>query len=374
MKRFFKNAILTAGVAALGFQAQAQITIAPDNDSDFKLKFIGRTNLDAGTFLNKNNGDYIDNGIVINDTRLGFVGTKDKWEGKVEICYTGGKISFRDVTMKYSFNEHSKLTFGHQFMPYGIKLTGINYKFVEDPSVDLTFCPARKLGVNYLYTSDKFNFSTGIYSDGKVDEGNSAVNQGVNLAAQLIYRPIYDETTVLHFGGAFLHTDSPTNPSFSGSVPVQFATGSRTFVKTGDIDAPNYQRYEIQALFIKERFLIEAHYMGANVNTRVDGAEDKFSGFWAQTSYQLIGEQQKYNKTTALPTASAPGTLEILARFDNLNLGDYGVENDVEIGLNYFINKHFNVRLNYVVASFKDRPGKDDETFNAIQTRLQFSF
>lgn len=373
MKKVLKNALLTAGVLGLGLQAGAQQTVVPESDPGFKLKFIGRTNLDAGSFLNKNNGDYIDNGVIVNDTRLGFVGTKDKWEAKVEICYTNSKVSFRDVTMKHSFNEHNKLTFGNQFMPYGIKLTGINYKFVEDPSVDLTFCPSRKVGVNYLYTSDPFNLSTGIYSDGNVDD-NKGVNQGVNLALQLIWRPVYNETTVFHVGGAFLHTDSPNKPKFSGAVPVSFATDHRTFVSTGEMDAPNYERYEVQALFIKEKFLVEAHFMGASVNRKDDIASDAFNGFWAQTSYQIIGEGQKYNKVTALPTSSAAGTLEILARFDHLNLDDYGVENDFELGLNYFINKHFNVKFNYVLGAFSDRPGQDDETYHAIQTRLQFSF
>ncbi|MBQ5452282.1 MAG: hypothetical protein IIT56_04750, partial [Bacteroidales bacterium] len=97
MKRLLKNAFLTAGVLALGLQAEAQITVAPENDPNFKLKFIGRTNLDFGTYFNRNDiGTYkkgngeVDNAVLVNDTRLGFVATKDKWEGKVEVCYTYG--------------------------------------------------------------------------------------------------------------------------------------------------------------------------------------------------------------------------------------------------------------------------------------------
>ncbi|MEE3448390.1 MAG: porin [Bacteroidales bacterium] len=376
MKRLLKNVVLTAGVLALGLQAEAQITVAPENDPNFKLKFIGRTNLDLGTFLNYNHYDedgvgHADNSCIVNDTRLGFVATKDKWEGKVEVCYTNGKISFRDVTIKHSFNEHNKLTFGNQFMPYGIKLTGINYKFAEDPSVDLTFCPSRKVGVNYLYTTDPFNFSAGLYSDGNVDD-NKQVNQGLNITAQVIWRPVYDETTVFHLGGAFIHTDSPNAPKFSGTVPTTVSSDHRTFMSVS-YDAPNYERYEFQALFIKEKFLVEAHYMGASVNVRNANSESA-SGVWGQVSYQIIGEGQKYNKVTSLPTASAAGTLEVLGRVDYLDLGDTGNQLDFELGLNYFINKHFNVKFNYIMAGFNDRPGVDDKTYHVVQTRLQFSF
>ena len=375
--KVLKNAILTAGIAALGFQAQAQFTVVPENDPNFKLKFIGRTNFDAGTYLNrndkgtyKNGNDEVDNAILINDTRLGFVGTKDKWEGKVEVCYTNGAISFRDVTLKYSFNEHNKVTFGNQFMPYGIKLTGINYKFTEDPSVDYTFCPSRKVGVNYLYTTDGLNISTGLYSNGNVDK--KAYNQGFNAGLQLIWRPVYNETTVFHIGGAFLYTDkgSSENPSFKGVVPASIE--ATTLIQTGELEAPNYERYEFQALFIKEKWLLEAHFMGASVNTE---KRSNFSGVWGQVSYQIIGDQQKYNKVTGLPITSAPGTLEVLGRVDYLNLDNFGNQTDFELGLNYIINKHFNVKFNYVVATGKDRPNiTEDRTLNLIQTRLQFSF
>ena len=387
MKRLLKNAFLTAGVLALGLQAEAQITVAPENDPNFKLKFIGRTNLDFGTYLNRNDigtykeykGGHVDNAVLVNDTRLGFVATKDKWEGKVEVCFSTKNISFRDVTMKYSFNDHSKVTFGNQFMPYGIKLTGINYKFTEDPSVDYTFCPARKIGVNYLYTTDGFNLSTGLYTNGDVD--SKKYNQGFNAALQLIWRPVYDETTVFHIGGAFLYTDKGSSDPFSFKGVVPASMEPTTLIQTGVLDdAPNCERYEVQALFIKAKWLLEAHFLGASVNTEKTSS---FNGFWGQVSYQIIGEQQKYNKVTCLPTTSAPGTLEVLGRFDYLNLDDFGKQTDFELGLNYIINKHFNVKLNYVIATGKDRPANaepkyykldEDRTLHLIQTRLQFTF
>jgi len=375
MKKKLRNAFLAASLVALGFQAEAQITVAPSNDPDFKLKFVGRTNLDAGTFLNRNNDGHVDNAMVIGDTRLGFVGTYQKWEGKAEICYTNdGKISFRDLTIKYGLNDNNKITFGNQFMPYGIKLTGINYKFVEDGSVDMAFCPARKVGVNYLYTTDPLNFSTGFYTNGASDD-LKAVNAGFNFAAQLIWRPIYDETTVFHIGGAFLYTDNANKEyTISGTTPVSFATKTRPSFSAAYGEVNNSERYEGQMLFIKSKWLLEAHVMGANINPLGNGDNQSAFGTWGQVSYQIIGDQQKYNKTTALPTNSAPGTLEVLARIDYLDLDDYGKQTDFELGFNYFINKHFNVRLNYVLASFKDRPGVDDKAYNALQTRLQFYF
>jgi phosphate-selective porin len=146
-----------------------------------------------------------------------------------------------------------------------------------------------------------------------------------------------------------------------------------TLIQTGELDdAPNCERYEVQALFIKAKWLLEAHFLGASVNTEKTSS---FNGFWGQVSYQIIGDQQKYNKVTGLPITSAPGTLEVLGRFDYLNLDNFGKQTDFEFGLNYIINKHFNVKFNYVVATGKDRPDiQDDRTLHLIQTRLQFTF
>lgn len=367
--KVLKNALLIAGLASISSFANAQITIAPENDSDFKLKFIGRTNIDLGThFQSFEDGKDAPNGLVVNDTRLGFVANKGDWETKVEICYTNKAISFRDLYVRYNWGKTQKLTIGNQFMPYGEKITGINYKFVEDPAADYTFCSARKIGANYLYTTDAMNLTAGLYSDGNVDA--KAINQGLNFAAQAIFRPVYNETTIFHIGGAFIHTDSDNEVSYSGVIPVSFET--RSLIATPKFKADNIQRYEAEILFIKSKFLAEAHFLGSSVNAKDYADRQNFNGFWAQASYQIKGEKQNYNKVTARPTASGAGTLEILGRFDHVNLDDYGSQNDFQVGLNYFFNKHVNLKMNYVFV--QDKIGNFDENYNAIQARLQFSF
>ncbi|MBP5369501.1 MAG: porin [Bacteroidales bacterium] len=396
MKNFGKKILTAVSAVALcalmPSQSQAQITVVPENDN-FSLKLIGRTNFDFGSFLNeKADGSKPDNGVAVNDTRLGVSGKfLDKWDYKVELCFAYNSnakattISFRDVFVKYNFNKTHHIQFGNVFMGYGMKPLGLAYKFIDDATVDNTFCSSRKMGIVYLMTTDPFNFNGGVYSDGNIDNGNSKFDQGVNLSAKAIYRPIINETTVLHFGAATLYTNSPNTTTFSGVVPENFTTNGRTtfkgrtFGKEAGVDADgnviyigkHYSRYEGEMIFIHKKFMLEAHYQGASYEPT--GSDDRYhvGGALAQCSFLLIGEQQNYNKVTGLCQNASPRNLELLARYDYLDLHDGGRQEDVTVGINYFFSKHFNMKLNYV---YTDTKGNVNKCFNSVQMRAQFSF
>ena len=386
--KLLKKALLATAFAALAAsQSQAQITVVPENDQ-FSLKLIGRTNLDAGTYFNRTGSDHPDNGIAVNDTRLGVAGKfLEKWDYKIEICFDKKAISFRDVFVKYNFNSKNHLQAGNVFMPYGMKPLGLAYKFIDDATVDNTFCQSRKLGLVYLLTTDHFNFTGGVYSDGNIDNGNSKFDQGVILSAKAIYRPIINETTVLHFGVAPMYTNSPNTASFSGVVPETFTTNNRTTIKSTtfgkmsglDNDGKpvytgkHYSRYEAELIFIQKKFLLEAHYQGASYEPTAIDDRYHVGGLLAQCSFLLIGEQQNYNKATGLCQNASPRNLELLARYDYLDLNDGGHQQDLTIGLNYFFSKHFNMKLNYAYTDTDLLPA-GGSSYNTIQVRAQFSF
>ena len=363
--KLFATTILTLAATL----ASAQVVIKTDA-GDLKLRLIGRTNFDAATYFGgdegKNANDHYINGMVMNDTRLGVVANFDeKWNAKAEICYANKSISFRDLYIGRKFNDNSSIQIGNFFMPFGSKILGLQYKFVEDATVDYAFCPSRKIGVGYFYTSDAFNFTGGFFSDGNVD--SKAVNQGYTVAAKAIVRPISDDNTILHIGIAPMFTDSPNMTSFTGIAPTTIHTNS--IISSGSINAINYWRYEAEAIFISGKFYAEMHYQGASINTPTSD-NYKANGVYAQASFLIKGEKQNYNKKTGLAASASPKSLEVLARYDFLNLNDDAKLNDVTIGVNYFINKNLNVKFNYAYGKQKDA----DEGYSFIQGRLQFSF
>ena len=381
--KLLKTALLATAFAALtAAQSQAQITVVPENDQ-FSLKLIGRTNFDFGTYLEDHEDDgktkSPDNGVAVNDTRLGVAGKfLEKWDYKIEICFANKGISFRDVFVKYNFNSKHHLQFGNVFMPFGMKPLGLAYKFIDDATVDNTVCVSRKMGLQYLLTTDPFNFTGGIFSDGNIDNGNGQFDAGVNFSAKAIVRPVINETTVLHFGASTIYNNSKNGTSFTGTVPETFTTDKGSTKNllaspAGFAGVVHYSRYEAEMIFIQKRFLLETHFQGASCEPLGKDERYHMGGFLAQMSFLLIGEQQNYNKVTGLCQNASPKNLELLARYDYLDLHDGGHQSDITIGLNYFFSKHFNMKLNYANVSTDELTGKT-KSYNTIQVRAQFSF
>ncbi len=357
-------------VVALGAQAQVKIKTEA---GDLTLQINGRTNFDAGTYI-ATSEDNINqhNGVAMSDTRLGVIAKFDEnWSAKIEICYASKAISFRDLWIGYKLSENASIKVGNHFQPYGAKPLGLAYKFVEDASADYAFCPARKIGASYADTSDKLNVTAGLFSDGNVDNGKN-VDQGVSVAAKVIYRPIIDDNTVLHFGFAPMFVQSPNAVSPQGIIPTTVVT--KGLISTGAIDNKNYLRLEFEALYIKDKIYAEGHYLANKLNKAGVNEEGIYlDGFYVQGGYMIKGEKQNYNKATGLTKSASPKSLEVLARISHLNFDDSAVkagkQTDLTLGCNYFINKNLNVKLNYIYASVKD-----GENYHFVQSRLQFSF
>ncbi len=379
-----KTLISLAALLLAATSAMAQVVVKT-NAGDLSLRLIGRTNLDYGRYIPHSDG--LDYGVKMNDTRLGCIATFDKnWTTKMEICYANKAISFRDLWIGYSINDKMSLTGGNHFQPFGAKILGLAYKFIEDAQADYAICPSRKIGVSYDYTSNPVKATAGIYSDANIDALGGAKNQGYSLAAKLIGRPICGDSSVLHIGVAAMYTDVANDYTYNVVQPETFTSRNILSCPSPVANTININRGEAELIYIFKRFYFETHYLTAFSNM-VEGLDNiKMNGAYAQTSFLLKGKKQNYNKKTGLAANASPKNLELLARADFLAIDEYGTidENGVAItnadqkvmdftmGLNYFFNKNVNIRLNYTVA--KVEQGDNEFTNNAIQTRLQFAF
>ncbi|MCQ2375060.1 MAG: OprO/OprP family phosphate-selective porin [Salinivirgaceae bacterium] len=385
-----RKLIMAVALMVAAMCANAQVKVKSDA-GDITIRFAGRTHIDAGTFLNDTTtlGD-TRRGVGVNDTRFGFTASFDeKWTTKVELQFAkNSTISFRDVTMGYKINDAHSISVGNQFQPFGLKIAGTAYKFIEDASIDNVLCPARKLGALYTYSSDLLLLRAGLFSDASADQ--DGMNKGVSLSAKAIVRPILSDDQVLQFGVAPMYTRNKYNAvSMASKFPSTL--GSSSLISITAADASNVNRIEAEALFISGKLYTEARFQSAFVNVAGSENNTTLSGAFAQASYILIGEKQNYNKSTALAANSGAKTLEVLARVDFVSLKEYesaledakeikASQFDITLGVNYFFNKFINARLNYIYAKANDdhatvvNPVACDKGLHMIQGRLQFYF
>ncbi|MCQ2230057.1 MAG: OprO/OprP family phosphate-selective porin [Bacteroidales bacterium] len=366
-----------ATLAFLSLAANAQVAIKTDA-GDFKLTFKGRTHFDAailGGDLGKTEAGNHMNAVQMNDTRFGFIASFDeKWSAKAEMCFANSGATFRDLYIGYKIDDKSSVQAGNFWMPFGYKVLGPAYRFVDNSSLDNTINGiSRKIGVAYNYNTDPLKFTFGIFSDGSVD-ASKQTNKGYNIAAKAIFRPILDEHSVLHIGVAPLLTHTPNTVTFNTTASTPVKSVSLCSSSFNDDQQYNVFRGELEAIFISGKFYTEARYQHASINTPGD-QNYKVGGFNLQAGFLLIGEQQNYNKANGYATNVSPKNLELTARYNHVahNNGEDNekITNDVTIGLNYAFNKYLMTKLNWSHGQLKDN---DKANYNFVHLRFQFVF
>ncbi|MCQ2216189.1 MAG: OprO/OprP family phosphate-selective porin [Bacteroidales bacterium] len=363
--------------------AMGQIKIATES-GDLNITFKARTHFDAGVYggdLGKSN-DHATNVVRMNDTRIGFIANYgEAWSSKVEVKFTGSSTTFTDLYFGYKASDKSSLQLGNFWMPFGYETLGPAYRFIQNSSIDKAVDGiSRKLGLAYNYNSDPLKITVGIFSDGNVN--NISTNQGYNIAAKVIARPILNDKQVLHFGVAPLFTHTPNTATFN----TYSLTQSNSMVLMGKSFTGDEQysifRAEAEAIFISGKLYAECRYQHAHINTPGD-ENSEVGGFYVQGGFLLIGDQQNYSKANGYATNVSAKNLELCARFGHAAY-DQGkdwqtTENDITIGLNYGINKYLLARLNYThgQSHAKDEiidKALENHNYNAVEARLQFVF
>lgn len=376
-----KKLISAAAALVAAASAFAQVNVKTEA-GDLTLRLQGRTNIDFGSYLTdkdvvSEDDDRLRGGLMVNDTRLGVTASFDEqWQAKIEVSFANKAVAFKDLWIGYKASDNSFIQAGHFMVPFGAKILGLSYKFVEDASADYTFCPGRRMGITYAYTSDPFNITAGAFSDNTAD--TKTLNSGYSLGAKAIYRPWVEKGNVLHFGFAPLFTTPQKNSAvtFKSTIPTTIESNA---LAAYTCTPHNYWRFELEAIYISGKLYAEAHHITTQMN--LPGSDNKtLHGSYLQASYLLIGDTQNYNKKTGLASPASAKNLEVLARWSNTKL-DSTRGTDFTLGLNYFFNKYVNVKLNYIHAI-----GKYEEQVNArdvedvktnhdlVQARLQFSF
>ncbi|MCI0380567.1 MAG: hypothetical protein L0215_23515, partial [Gemmataceae bacterium] len=158
---------------------------------------------------------------------------------------------------------------------------------------------------------------------------------------------------------------------------------SERVVDTGDFVLDNAQLYNLQSLLILGPLSLQAEAYWVHANNALPGKtktriNPDYSGFYVEASYFLTGENRRFKRSTATidrPIAHEPfflvkgqqggwrdlhfgrGAWELVARYEYIDLSNQiitndfqGREQDVIVGLNWWLNPNFRVQLNYVVA------------------------
>lgn len=387
-----------------------------DVDGKFTFKPRGTFQIDYAAYNERAGGYDYSNGTDIRRARFGFDGTYGKFKWRLDAEYLKGVASLLDAYLQYPLSSKLSITVGQHKAPYGLEANSTDAlnTFLERGMASNAFGAVgaeRRIGVSLTYATDTIIASAGLFGSGETVTRNTATpDEGYGINGRFVWEPINDTDKLVHLGVSGYHaTNFDGNSLTIGDRPGTRVDGGRieqiVINGTNPVGGPqtgaksaNYLGTE--AALVRGPFSLQGEYGKLWVDRFGTAPDVSFDGFYIFGSWFLTGESRSFRNGVVDrvkpfnvfdPSGDGLGAIEIVARFDQLDLTDDGLSplkrkaTTLTGGVNWYL--HLNVRLifNYIrfkglnsplyvlptpMAGAGDRTAKGD----VYQTRLQFDF
>lgn len=370
---------IIAGVAPAVLAGLAGVITAgvAHDAAAFDVKPEARLHLDYGD--NDSDARPLGDGLIVRRAVIGLEGGfNGDWS--FEVGYnldSGGDIDpangkFRDVTLKYKGWDAGNITVGQFKAPFGLEelSSSNNISLIERALPVDAFAPSRRMGAGFERNGDDYTFSAMAY--GATIEGR---NRGRGAALRLTATPVHSHDTLLHLGLA-VGTEKP-----HGDVDIDTAPESRVpdadLVNTGGIDdASRVNRIGVEGAWRSGPFSVQGEWMQAGVRRNGGAPTADLGGWYLQGSWVLTGESRPYKNGVfkGIQPGGPHGAWELTARFSRIDLDDAGVlggtEGNATLGVNYYINEHVRIMLNYIRVQSERRGQADNPNLLLLRAQL----
>ncbi|SDK86483.1 phosphate-selective porin OprO and OprP [Maridesulfovibrio ferrireducens] len=292
-----------------------------------------------------------------------------------------------------------KIKAGHFKEPFSMTvLTGRKGSTMMEYSPASVFAQARNLGVQFenSYLDGRINAAAGVfnkcnYLDNAFTEGNS----GIDLTGRVGWRPYQEDDgkKLIHVGLGYSHQflDADKQPtSFSTSTGSHLSIIKLT--GTGSIPAYGQDLMNLELAGKWDQFWFQSEYTSAYLNTK-DRNNAFFSGYHFDVGYILTGESKPFKSDKAIFGAINPkepfnplkggwGALEVAGQYSHTDMNDYhanvrgGVQDNIGVALNWYLNAHTRVAGNYmhVGVAGRDNSSLSNGEMDIYQCRIMFYF
>lgn len=300
----------------------------------------------------------------------------------------GKSMEIKDAYIAMTDTAVGQILIGNRKVPFslGSETSSRYITFVERALPLAVANPKREVGV---YVSDKvmekrLSYIVGTFRDS--GNGYSTGTDGVGYGGRIGSLPIQTEDRALFLGASIWDQDP-------GEVEINPHPELHMVPKlvTDSLEVDGATVYALESGFTCGPVHLAAEYMSADLDATEGGeemAEDATaSGYYVQAGVFLTGEHRKIDSVAwkrvkpkeNFAAGNGLGAWELKARFSSLDLDDGGMmggeEDNVTVGLNWYLNPHTAVKFDYVLAdaTYAD-PEKDDVDGDGGVVRFQIDF
>ena len=317
-------------------------------------------------------------GTMIKEARFNMAFKIDRMNIFMEMDFAKKKVTFKDITLRYNFTDHSFIKIGHFGEPFSANylITNEKFSFVGRPSTATAFAPGRNLGITYRHYQKHFWFEGGIFGDDVSQKYQG--KDGYGFSGRFVYIPIDIPNAHLHVAvaGSYRTGDSrgldedgsgKYNRKLNYTAGLQTSVDSQKFLTAyigpsgkdsyGQTDledlqnggAKNQIQFDVEILDVYRKFYWQAEYISTTVNRILhkdkilyferDGSlypetwEDisykygnarplHFYGYYVQASYLIFGENFKYSRYSSTLKRLTKQSLQFSVRYNYTTLND----------------------------------------------------
>jgi phosphate-selective porin OprO/OprP len=355
------------------------------NDGAYQFRLNGRVLVDGAVY--DDDETELGDGTEFRRARISIRGKiRDVWQYRLQYDVTDSAADgIRDAYIRYTGFEPVEITLG-QFKEFFSleELTSSNDTTFMERALPNAFSPGRSLGIGATTNGDNWSFGAGLFSEGPDSNEDEETDEGWGLSARGTFAPIFTETQLVHVGGSFAYREPDDNGELGFSARPESHITNERLVDTGTLEGVDdfYQMgFETAAVF--GPFSAQAEYIYTDVSSDEDA---DFDGWYLYGSYVLTGESRPYapeDGTFDIIEPNNPlgaggiGAWEVGLRYSQLALNDGdiegGREDNITLGLNWYVNDNIRFMLNYIYADVEGGIN-GDEDFNIYQARAQVTW
>ena len=307
---------------------------------------------------------------------------------KLQLDFSGGKISFKDVWMELNkLPIQGNLRGGHFKEPIRLEaLTSSKYITFMERGLPIAMSPERNTGAMYHTTiGRKLSFQTGIFRQSDDFGNDKTANNNISITSRATFLAINDGNRLLHLGVANSKRKN-NNKTYSVSSRAENHLGNK-LISINKEQVNHVNIFSGEMSYINGPISLQAEALQTIINAipeieRSFIVNHEIISYYGQISYFLTGESRSYKGSIAGFGRVNPknnygkngwGAFEVAARFSAINMQENGSLEDITIGLNWHLNPNTRIMFNYVKGEMANELG-EITIENAVMMRIQLDF
>ena len=303
---------------------------------------------------------------------------------EMEYSISGGE--WKDLYLRYQFNELSAVTAGNIKEPFGFEaLSSSKYNTFMERALPDIFISSRKVGILAEYGISRkkswvWRVSGGLYA--QPIEAFDLHEDHYTVAGKTTFAQIFGKKHLLHTGISAAYTHLNDTKLKLSTRPETHLSETR-YLKTKIKHTESTGRYGIEGYYQYRGFSLQGEYMTMRLETQKRDYD--FSGWYLQTGYFLTGDAKRYKTKDGVlgrlspkhpVTKGGAGAVEVACRISALDfqekLENAGDMKSYTIGLNWYMTAQLRMMFNMVKIDTENKAGRENP--DILEMRVQYDF